>query len=147
MRVVADQLKMVELEVVDVVHGRINSHLRQRARLAGELQFGLVKMVAVKVKVAESMDERAWLQTAHLRRHHGEQRVGGDVERHTQKQIRAALIQLAAQLAFVGVKLKQNVARRQGHLVEFARVPRADNVPAARWVVPDLFDDLVDLID
>jgi hypothetical protein len=50
--------------------------------------------------------------------HHGEQRVAGDVERHAEEQIRAALVELAAQFAAIDEELKQAVAGRQGHLVD-----------------------------
>lgn len=45
MRVVADEFKILVFEVVDVFHRGIDFHLRQRARLAGELEFGLFQMI------------------------------------------------------------------------------------------------------
>jgi len=98
------------------------------------------------VQVAERVNELARLQSAHLRHHQQQQRVRRDVERHTEKQIRAALIQLAAQHAVAHVELHQRVARRQRHLVEFAGVPRADNVPPAVRVVFQPVDQPVNLI-
>ena len=62
MRVVADQFEILELEIVDVLHRRIQLHLRQRARLAGELQLRLFEVIGVEVQVAEGVDECAWLQ-------------------------------------------------------------------------------------
>ena len=59
MRVVAHQLKILELEVVDVLHRRIEFHLRQRARLARELQFRLLEVIGVKMQIAEGVDEIA----------------------------------------------------------------------------------------
>src|SRR5688572_13441 len=105
MRVVADQLEVLELEVVDVLHRRVQLHLRQRPGLAGQLQLRLLQMIAVEMQVTKSVNEGARLQATHLRDHQREQRVGRDVERHTQEQIRAALVQLAAQLTFLHEKL------------------------------------------
>ena len=147
MRVVADQFKILELEIVDVFHRRIQFHLRQRTRLARELQLRLFEMVLVKVQVAERVDEFAGFQTANLRHHQGEQRVAGDVERHAEKQIRAALIKLAAQFAVEHVELKQRVAGRQPHLVQFAGIPGGDDVPPAVGILLDLLDDVVDLVE
>ena len=146
MRIVTGQLEILELEVVEVLHRWIQFHLRQRTRFAGKLQFRLLDMVAVKVQVAESVDEIAGFQTTDLRDHQREQRVAGDVERHAQKQIRATLVKLAAQLAIADVELEQRVAWRQRHLSDFARIPRADNEPAAVGIFFDLFDDLFNLV-
>ena len=63
--------------------------------IAGELFARLIEMVLVEMQIAEGVDEIARLQIADLRHHHGEERVGGDVEGHTQKKIAAALVQLA----------------------------------------------------
>ena len=118
MRVVTDQLKILELEIVDVLHRRIQFHLRQRTRLARQLQLRLLDVVRVKMQIAERVDEIARLQTANLRHHQREQRVAGDVERHAEENIRAALVKLAAQLAVAHVKLEQRVARRQRHAAQ-----------------------------
>ena len=94
-------------------------------------------MVRVEVH-RRSVDEFAGFQSANLRDHQRQQRVAGDVERHAQEHVRAALIKLAAQFAFVHVKLEQRVAGRQRHLVDFAGIPRADDQPAAVGIFFDL---------
>jgi hypothetical protein len=99
------------------------------------------------MQVAERVDEIARLQSADLRDHHGEQRVAGDVEGHAEKNIRAALVKLAAQLALAHIKLKQRVARRQRHRPDLARIPGGDDVPAAVGIFFDLRDGLVNLVD
>lgn len=48
-RVVADQLKIFKLKVMDVAHCGIQFHFWQRTRFARELQFGLFDMVRVEV--------------------------------------------------------------------------------------------------
>ena len=106
MRVVTGQFKILELEMVDVFHRRIQFHLRQRTRLARQLQLCLFEVVLVEMQIAKRVDEVAGLQAADLRDHQREQRVAGDVERHAQENIRAALVKLAAQLAIAHVKLE-----------------------------------------
>src|SRR6185503_9784598 len=92
-------------------------------------------------------NEFARPQTADLRDHHGEEGIGCDVERHTEKQIGAALVKLAAQLAIVNVKLEKNVARGQRHLLQFRDVPSAhDQAPALR-VPLDFGNHIIDLVD
>src|ERR1019366_6568599 len=110
MRVVAGQLKVAVLELVDVPHGGVQFHLRQRARLTRKLQPGLVEMIRVEVQVSEGVDEYARLQLADLRNHHRQQGIGGDIERHAEEQVRAALIELAVQLAVLHEELKQRMA-------------------------------------
>ena len=102
---------------MDVFHRRIELHLRQRTRLARELQLRLLEMVRVEVQVAEGVHKRARLQLTNLRDHQRQQRIRGDVERHAEKQIRAALIKLATQFALLREELEQRVARRQRHLL------------------------------
>ena len=147
MWVVAFEREILELEVVDVFHRRIEFHLRQRTRFARELQFRLFEMIRVKVQVAERVNEIARFQIANLRDHPREQRVAGDVEGHAEKQIRTALVKLAAQFTVLHKKLKQRVARRQRHLLDFADVPRADDEPARIGIFFDLRDDVVNLVD
>jgi hypothetical protein len=147
MGIVANQFKILELEFVDFFHRRIQFHLRQRTRLARELQLRLLDVVLVEMQIAEGVDEIAGLQAADLRDHQREQRVTRDVERHAQENIRAALVKLAAEFAIAHVKLEQRVARRQRHLPDFTRIPRADNMPPAVGILFDLLDDLVNLIE
>src|ERR1700736_505781 len=104
-------------------------------------------MVVVKMEVAESMDEIARRKIDNLRQHHREQRVRCNVERDAEKQIGAALIELTTQLTVLHIKLKEDMTRRQRHLFNFGRVPRAHYQTAAIRIFFDLCDDVVDLID
>ena len=104
-------------------------------------------MILVKMQVAKGVNEIARPQIDHLRDHQGEERIRRDVEGHAQKKISATLIKLAAQLAILHVKLKEDVARRQRHPLNLRGVPRVhDQAPALR-IFFDLRDDIVDLID
>ena len=121
---------------------------RQRQWFAGELFARLIEMVAVKVAIAARPDEISDLEIALLRDHVRQQCIGGDVERHAQEEVGAALVQLAAEAA-VGrdVELEQRVAGRQGHLVGLPRVPARDDQAPAGGVAADLLDDPADLVD
>ena len=147
MRIVAHKLDVLELEVADVLHGGVQFDLRQRTRLARELQLRLFDVIRVEMQVAERVDEIARLQITDLRHHQRKQRVAGDVERDTQKNIRAALVKLATQFALADVKLKQRVTRRQRHALDLAGIPRADDESAAVGIFFDLRDDVLDLVD
>src|SRR6266550_6625786 len=81
-RRVVFELEILEAEGEQVLHRRIELHHRQLARRARQLQMRLLQMVEIKMRIAEGVDELAGFETRHLRDHHGEQRVGCDVERH-----------------------------------------------------------------
>ncbi len=146
MRVVADEFEVLEFEIVDVADGGIDFHPRKRARLTGELKLGLLDVILIQVQIAEGVDEGARLEITHLRHHHGEERIGGDVEGNTKEQIGTALVKLAAQLAILNEELKERVAWWQSHLVDFAGIPGGDDVTAAVGIFANLFDDAINLI-
>ena len=125
----------------------------QRARLAGELEAGLVEVVAVEVEIAEGVDEITGFVAADLRDEVGEECVGGDVKRHAEEEIRAALVKLAGEaglaavLRLVDVELEQQVAGRQRHVRHLADVPCGDDVAAGMRAAFQSVDEQRDLID
>ena len=147
MRVVALDGDVFEVEGVELGDGGVERERRERPRLTGELEPGLLDVVGVEVCVAQRVHEVADLETSHLGNHVREQGVGGDVERHAEEDVGAALVELAGQPALGDVELEHRVAGRQRHLRDVGDVPRADDVPAAVGVAPDLLDDLGDLVD
>lgn len=82
------------------------------------------------MRVAERVDEFPLFKIADLRDHRGEQRVRSDVERHAEKNIAGALIELARQTPIGDKELKQTVTRREGHGAKIGRVPCADHEPS-----------------
>src|ERR671921_1194101 len=103
---------------------------REGQHLAGELLAHLVDVVAVDVAIAADPDEVAWGQAHLVGDHPGEQRVAGDVERHAEEHVRAALVQLAGQPPAGDVELEQRVAGRERHLGQRRHVPgRDDHAP------------------
>ena len=91
-RVIALQRKVLEFEGKDVFYRRIDVHAGQRTRLARQLLARLLHVVGIQVCIAEGVHEIAGLQIAHLRDHQRQQRVGCDVERYTEEDVRAALV-------------------------------------------------------
>src|ERR1700730_5668954 len=76
-----------------------------------------------------------------------QQSVRRDVEGHAQKDIGAALVELARELTRGHIELEKRVARRQLHAGELADVPRRDDQPPRVRVLDDLRDDLGELVD
>ena len=74
----------------------VYQHLWQLARFPCQLQFYLLQVIRVDMRVAQRVDEVTRLEARHLRHHLEEQGVGGDVERNAQEDIRAALVELEA---------------------------------------------------
>jgi len=147
MRVVGFEREVFVFEVEDVPDRGIELHNRQLARCTRELFAGLVEVIQVEMRVAECVDEFSRLQSADLRHHQGQQGVRSDVERNPEKQVRAALIELAGQLSLGYVKLEERMAGHQCHLVEIGHVPRRDEQATRVGIAFDLVDDLGDLID
>ena len=90
----------------------------------------LVEMIEIDVRVTGRVDEFPGSQTAHLRYHHCQQSVRGDVERHPKESVRASLIELAGKLTLSDIELEKAVARRQSHLVHFSGVPSGNENPS-----------------
>ncbi len=103
-------------------------------------------MIAIKVHIAEGVDELAVFQPANLRHHHGEEGVGGNVEGHAEEDVGAALVKLAGEFAVGNVELKEGVARAKGHLGEVAHIPGRYDEAAAVGVALDFFNYVPDLV-
>ena len=147
MGIVALQSEILIAEIVDVFDLRIQVHPGQWPEIARELFLHLLLMVFIDVQVAEGMNKIARFQSGDLRHHHGQERIGSDVERHAQKEIGAALVKLAAETVAADIELEKRVTRRQRHLIQLARIPGRNDQAAAVRGFPYLLDDVVYLID
>ena len=114
---------------------RIDPHPGERTWLSRELLSGLVKMVEVKMRVTDGMDEFSGLRSADLGCHHKKEGIGGDIEGNSQKKVRTALVQLKRQSGtpafFPGryhAELEEGVAGRQSHVIHQGDIPGTDNV-------------------
>src|SRR5258708_36768566 len=86
------------------------------------------------MQIAKGMDEVARSEIHNLRHHHRKQRVRGDIERDTEKQICASLIKLTSEVAILYVKLEEERARRHRHLADLSRISRAFDKTSAFWI-------------
>ena len=97
--------------------------------------------------VAAGPDEHARLQPAFARQHVGQQRVAGDVERHAEEEVGAALVELQVEPARRDLGLEQAMAGRQRHPLDLARVPGGDDLPPRAGIALDQVDEVADLVD
>ena len=81
-------------------------------------------------------------QVGLLRHHVCQQRVGGDIERHTQENVCASLIELAGESAVGNIELEQGVTGRERHCRYFADVPCAYDDPPRVGILPDPADGI-----
>ena len=146
-RVVALEREVLVAEIFQLGHRGIEEHAWKRTRFTRKLLARLLKVVHVEMEVSESVDELLGLQSTDLSDHHREQGVGGDVKGDAEEEIRAALVELAAEFAIRDIELDQGVARGQRHLVDLSGVPGADDVTAAVGILFQILDDARDLVD
>ena len=107
---------------------------------------GLIQVVQIEMGIAEGVDELARIEIADMGDEMGQERVARDVERNAEENIGAALVELARKPAVGDVELEQTVARRQGHRVELADIPRAyDEAPRVGFGA-DFLDHAGDLV-
>ena len=92
--IVAFEREIIDRKIEYILDGRIDPHTRQRSRLTGELQLHLLEVITIDMHVAACPDKLSWLETTDLRHHHGEQGIGSDIERHSEKRVTAPLLQL-----------------------------------------------------
>src|SRR4051812_31844867 len=130
MRFVALEREILVVEGKNISNRGIEAHARQRARRACELQPRLLDVVEIEVRVPERVDELARLIAGHLRHHQGEQRIGGDIERHAEEDVGRALIELARELSPRDIELEQAMAWRQRHPLDVSGIPGGDDQPA-----------------
>lgn len=106
-----------------------------------------IDVVAVDMRVTKAVDEPPRTVAGNLRDHHQKQAVARYVERHAEEDVGAALVKLEVHLAIlVDVDLPEAMARRECHALDFAWIPRGDNVTPTKWVFLDSFDQVYDLV-
>ena len=87
-------------------------------------------MVQIQMRIAQGVHELAHAEPARLGDHMREQRIACDIERHPEKHVTAALIELTGQPPLRDIELKQGMTRRQRHVIDLGRVPGRDQMPA-----------------
>src|SRR5271165_1203734 len=146
-RIVADQLEVLVSKIPKLLWGAAKVQGRQWARRAAQLLTDLLEMIPIDVDVSESMNKFSRRHTANNGNHLGQQCIGRNVERDTQKQVSAPLIQLTAQSSFLNVKLEHHVTGWQRHLPNLPWVPGGNNEPPTVGVFPNIRDQPFQLID
>ena len=104
-------------------------------------------MVFIDVRIAEGMDEITILQAASLRNHHGEQSVRSNVERNAQKNVGTTLVKLAAKSSVGDIELKEDMTRRQSHLIHLTHVPRRNQQSTRIGIGLDIMNQILNLVD
>jgi hypothetical protein len=147
MRVVSLKSEILKNKILQARALGVEQHLGQRAAFAGELEPRLLDVVCVEVQVAESVNKGSRFESADLRDHEGQEGIGGDIERNTQEQIRAALVKLAAEFAILHIELEERMARREGHEMQLGGIPCRNDKSAAVRIFFDILHHAGDLID
>lgn len=106
MESIIDEFEILISEVKQRCNVWVESHLRERKRLLGQLLLNLLDMIQVYMGVAKRMHEIAWLITGDLGKHHCKERIGGNIEGQAKEDIGATLVKLAGKPAVSHMELK-----------------------------------------
>ena len=147
MGIVVDELEVLVLEIEERLDVGIDLHLGEGTGLTGELETGLLEVVQIEMGVTRGVDEVTGLEACHLRHHHQEQGVGGDVEGYAEEGVGRTLVELERETVTGHVELEDSVTGRQGHLVHLGHVPGGDDHTAGVGVVLQLVQHILDLVD
>merc|ERR550519_360284 len=147
MRFVTDHFKVINTEILDVVHFSFDDYLWPGFWFSLELSFERLHVVEINMGVPESVDKVSGSEITDVSDHHGEEGVAGDVEGNPQAQVCRPLVELAGQLPVSNIELDQAVTGRQGHLVQVRGVPGAHDDPPVVGLGLDPLDDLRELVD
>src|SRR5947209_9005765 len=129
MRFVILQSEIVGFVAEQPLSPVLDHQARQFAWLTRELQPRLIEMVGIEMTIAAGPDEHAGVEAALSRQHVREECIGGDVERDAKKDVGAALIELQVETSARDLRLKEAMARRQGHAVDLTGIPGGDDLP------------------
>lgn len=147
MVLVAQKNKIVRIVFKNAGGLALNGQGGQRIGGAGQLGFHLLHVIVVDVYVATRPYKFPHFHTKLLRHHVHQEGVACDIERHTQKHVRTALVQLAAQGVVGNIELKERVAWHQCHLIQFRYVPSTDNDASTVRIVLQVIHNALNLID
>ena len=97
--------------------------------------------------VAADPDERRPARARIAGRACGSARVAGDVEGDAEEDVGAALVHLQREAAARDIGLEHEVAGRQRHAADIARIPGRDDLPPRARIALDRLDQAGDLVD
>lgn len=136
-----------------------NRQLRKRPRRPPQLHLQRLHMIHIHMRVPHRMRKRPRLKITHVRQHVRQQRVAGDVERHAEAHVAAALVELAVQSAprffprhcrrpgIRDVELREHVTGRESHDFQIRGVPGAQNNATIIGRIAQLPDHIRELIN
>ena len=99
------------------------------------------------MSVSRRVHEFSRLQTTFLRYHHSQEGIGGYIERHTQKGVGTALVELAGEFSVSNIELEKAMAGRQRHPVHLARIPGGDEHTPRVGMILYQGNDFGELVD
>jgi hypothetical protein len=143
---IVNQLYVSWCKLLYVSDVRIELDGGQRIGPAAQLNLYLIHVIVIDVTVAYYMYELAHAQTADLSNHVGKQAVAGNIKRHAQEHVGAALIHLAAESTFTHIELTEYVTGWQAHLIQYGRIPGSENVSATMGISANTINQLHQLI-
>ena len=111
-RIISEQFEVFIAEVEDITYFRIEFHLREGTRIARQLQFHLLEMIVIDMRIAKGMDELTGFETGNMCNHLEQQRIRGDVERYPKEYVCTSLVELEAEPPLGNVELKKSMAGR-----------------------------------
>ncbi len=177
MRLIANNFKFLDLPAVHVPTPSIVTLDIQRRKvpwLTKQLLLQSVDVVQVHMRITHCVDEFAGHQIARVRKHVCQQRVAGDVERHTQAHVAGALVEDAREVALrlalcflaifaivvlpecslapdrireTNIKLRKHMAGRESHEFQVRDVPGAQDDSPIVGVGFEFAHNLSDLVD
>ena len=120
-RIIVFEYEILEAEVVDVSHLRVDSHGWELSRFPCQLQLSLFDVIGVEMHVSEGMNEVTRFVIEDLRNHHCKKGIARNVERNAKKKVCTSLVELAREagappLGLMNIELEEEVTGRKGHL-------------------------------
>ena len=97
MRIVTVKREVFDTEIKDVFDFWIQPHGRQWPDVSGQLQLGLIEMIAVDMVITDRMDEVPRTIVVPLRQHMRKQGITRYVEAHADNYVRNALVEMAGE--------------------------------------------------
>src|SRR5699024_2066031 len=103
-------------------------------------------MIAIYMCVTECVHEIRRFQITFPGDQAEQERVARNIERDTEEDICASLIKLKAEFSINHIELEESMTWREGHRIDFRRMPCCDDVPPGIRVVDDAVNDVFELI-
>lgn len=154
-RIVPNQLKILNAEIVDGLHWPLDKDLGERTGSSCSLLPQSIHVRPVNVRIAGDVDKLGGAHPHNMRNHHRQKGVAGNVKGHPQTHITTPLVHLAGEQETLvrvvlwglrNVKLGKHVTWREGHQGQIPRIPRTHHDPPIKGIPAEGIDDLLQLV-